>query len=389
MNSRFDWTILEAINNAFRAAKAAPLVLGGVEGSGGGGGGPTGGFVGKLPQSRVTYDLSELASSDTPASGASLLDNLNHIRYRLSTVESGGGGNPLSVEEGGVEISSAVTVLNFTGSGVNVSEDSPGNVIIDISSGGGGSGSYTEDDSPPLSGVAGDRWFNTASGILFTYVDDTDSSQWVELSPGGSFASSGSGGGHTIQYNGVSLSERTYLNFVGSGVVVTDDSGNDKTIVTISGSGGSSFTQVYASYETATAQSIAQADYVIVNYDTVVEDTGSTVTTGASWKFTAPSDGLYQISASVRIGSDTAFTSDPGGMSLRVMLNGNTSSYSIIDEDRTPKESKTTWASGCIIMRLSAGDYISMLAVTFQNAGVLKLLANEKYNWIQIMKVGS
>ncbi len=47
----------------------------------------------------------------------------------------------------------------------------------------------------------------------------------------------GTGGGHTIQDEGASETQRTNLNFVGAGVSVTDDSGNDATVVTINGGG--------------------------------------------------------------------------------------------------------------------------------------------------------
>lgn len=40
-------------------------------------------------------------------------------------------------------------------------------------------------------------------------------------------------GGHTIEEEGTSLTQRTKLNFVGSGVTVTDDSGDDASVVTI------------------------------------------------------------------------------------------------------------------------------------------------------------
>lgn len=50
--------------------------------------------------------------------------------------------------------------------------------------------------------------------------------------------SSSGGGGHTIQDEGTPLTQRTNLNFVGAGVAVTDDSGNDATVVTINGGGG-------------------------------------------------------------------------------------------------------------------------------------------------------
>jgi hypothetical protein len=87
MNSRFDYAILDAINNAFRAVKASPLVLGATAS---GVGGPPGGFVGYLPQTRVTYDSIEAETLSTPVSGMSILDNLNHIRSRIAAVEVSG-----------------------------------------------------------------------------------------------------------------------------------------------------------------------------------------------------------------------------------------------------------------------------------------------------------
>lgn len=48
----------------------------------------------------------------------------------------------------------------------------------------------------------------------------------------------GTGGGHTIEDEGTPLTQRTNLNFVGAGVAVTDDAGNDATIVTITSGGG-------------------------------------------------------------------------------------------------------------------------------------------------------
>jgi len=50
----------------------------------------------------------------------------------------------------------------------------------------------------------------------------------------------GTGGGHTIQDEGVSLTQRTKLNFKGAGVTVTEGgAGTDDTIVTIAGGRGS------------------------------------------------------------------------------------------------------------------------------------------------------
>ena len=48
-----------------------------------------------------------------------------------------------------------------------------------------------------------------------------------------------SSGGHTIQEEGSSLTQRTNLNFVGAGVTATDDSGNNATKVTVTPTGAS------------------------------------------------------------------------------------------------------------------------------------------------------
>src|SRR3989304_5250878 len=126
MKYNFDYAILDAINNAIRTVKASPLALGGATGSGGGVGGPPGGFIGTLPQTRVSYDLSEIASSGLPVSGWSLLDNLNHIRYRVESLENGS----LSVYNDGVLVASGVLILDFVGESVSAIETSSGDGTI-------------------------------------------------------------------------------------------------------------------------------------------------------------------------------------------------------------------------------------------------------------------
>lgn len=49
--------------------------------------------------------------------------------------------------------------------------------------------------------------------------------------------STSAGGGHVIQDEGLDLTQRTNLNFVGDGVTASDDAGNDATVVTIAGGG--------------------------------------------------------------------------------------------------------------------------------------------------------
>lgn len=65
------------------------LVFGGEPGPSGGTGGGWTTPVGQLPQTNVCFDTSESNSGDIPASGSSLLDNLNRIRAGVTIVPSG------------------------------------------------------------------------------------------------------------------------------------------------------------------------------------------------------------------------------------------------------------------------------------------------------------
>lgn len=110
---KFEDVFFEALNNLSNNMKNLPLNLGGISYSGGGAGGPPGGFVGQLPQTRVAYDYTEEGTLYTP-SGVSLLDNLNHIRYQITTLASGGDPS-FTILDNGVLVVSGVTNLNFEG----------------------------------------------------------------------------------------------------------------------------------------------------------------------------------------------------------------------------------------------------------------------------------
>lgn len=48
-----------------------------------------------------------------------------------------------------------------------------------------GGGTFTYAATPPVSPAAGDTWYDSDLGILFTYINDGDSSQWVDTVPPG------------------------------------------------------------------------------------------------------------------------------------------------------------------------------------------------------------
>lgn len=130
--SRFEQQLFEYFSAFQRNIMAQPLMLGGAPGSGGGYGGRPGGFTGYLPQTRVAYDMSEDATLITVTSGQSLLDNLNHIRARIQTLETSSGLADLQIQMNDILIATGVTIVNFEGA-VNVVDNGGGKVTVTIS----------------------------------------------------------------------------------------------------------------------------------------------------------------------------------------------------------------------------------------------------------------
>lgn len=152
MTRKFDRTILDLIEGSARNFKALPLNLGAVAGSGGGIGSPPGGYIGWLPQTRIAYDFEELATLDTSISG-SLLDNLNHIRYRLGQVEASSGVLVVDDWDGSPSIN-PTDRITFSG-GVIVTDLGGGHALVTITASGGGSALTVEeaDGSPSVANV--------------------------------------------------------------------------------------------------------------------------------------------------------------------------------------------------------------------------------------------
>ena len=222
-----------------------PLYLGGITASGGGVGGPPGGFVGKLPQTQITYDLSMLATNILPVSGLSLLDNLNKIRYdiaQISVVASGlsdpGASGILirdsinhTISRNIIPLSSKITIAN--GDGIS------GNPSIDINE-----SNLTISNMQGVLGIShGGTNSVTASGAINNLLPSQTGNFNKILGTNGfvaSWVTSSGGGGHTILYSGVAMPTETNLNFLGTGITVIDDPGNNATKITIVDGGGSS-----------------------------------------------------------------------------------------------------------------------------------------------------
>jgi len=152
--NKLEYQLIDMFEAVKASMKLGPLVLGG----------PPGGYRGYLPQTRVAYDPIEDETLATTLSGT-LLDNLNHIRYRIGALEGGGSPGSISVQEDDILIASGVTILNFEG-GVSVTDDGGGKVTILVSGGAGipgGSDTYVQYNA---SGV-----LEGNNGFRYDYID--------------------------------------------------------------------------------------------------------------------------------------------------------------------------------------------------------------------------
>lgn len=112
----------------------------------------------------------------------------------------------------------------------------------------------------------------TGSNLGISIIDDTAQ---VPMS-------TSTGGRHVIEDEGTPLTQRTNLNFVGAGVTVTDDPGNDATVVTILGGGsGGTNTEVptpAADGVTMVFSVTNQSKFVIIDEMARVDGFGYTLT---------------------------------------------------------------------------------------------------------------
>jgi hypothetical protein len=132
----YETQIFAILENLKRDIKTQPLILGSSPTTSGTGGGPPGGIIGHLRQDKVSFDVIEAEDFTIPASGMSLVTNLNRIRYRIAQLEDNPVAVNITVLENGTIISSGVEQINFVNAGVV--ETVPGSVTVTCSGTGGG-----------------------------------------------------------------------------------------------------------------------------------------------------------------------------------------------------------------------------------------------------------
>lgn len=144
------------------------------------------------------------------------------------------------------------------------------------------------------------------------------------------------------------------------GQVLTADSGEATGLKWASISAG-----VHARAKVSSTKALASGSTVIIDYDTEEYDTGSDVTTGAAWKFTAPANGYYLVQASVVLESSNAWGVNEY-LKLELFVDG--SLYMLLDQINMQAAGTYQVAlNGSTIVYLTATQYIDIRAT--QNSG--------------------
>jgi len=124
---------------------------------------------------------------------------------------------------------------------------------------------------------------------------------------------------------------------------------------------------VMALYYSNAGQTVANNTTVTIDYNTKAIDTHSAVTTGSSWKFTAPVTGYYYIHAAIVYSPTTAWgVGDVGD--LKLYKNG-TFILTLDRKDFVNSSSANVYLFllGNIVINLNANDYIYV--TTYQSSG--------------------
>ena len=118
---------------------------------------------------------------------------------------------------------------------------------------------------------------------------------------------------------------------------------------------------VSAKYKWGSTQSLSGSNaYTALAPDTKVWDTHNAVTTGASWKFTAPISGTYSVKVMYYFGAGETWASVDNTMNIGYQINGGTKPLILVQ--CPPKASSATWWSqfASVDVRLLAGDYLML-----------------------------
>lgn len=208
---------------------------------------------------------------------------------------------------------------------------------------------------------------STNKGVLFTTSSDTRSGSTIlPLNAGDTVGVYNNNGGTFSAIDGT-------LGFL-----------NTLSIEKIAAPTTISATEVVAArYSTAAGQTISTSSVTIIDFATKDYDTHNAVTTGASWKFTAPVSGFYSVKAHTMY-SDAAWAVDDK-LSMEIYKNG-TQNQNLRYYEITAATTAFSDLVGSGDIYLNAGDFIDIR--NFQNSGSSKTIITQAiYNHVAISRI--
>jgi len=112
-------------------------------------------------------------------------DDIQKAINKIGQMVTPGGGGGLDVAYNGDKLLRNVNTVNFTGNGVTVTKHRK-NIEVNITGNGlppqlNATTIFTEATTAPVITMAGDRWFNTNIGILYTAITGASGFIWVQL----------------------------------------------------------------------------------------------------------------------------------------------------------------------------------------------------------------
>lgn len=141
---------------------------------------------------------------------------------------------------------------------------------------------------------------------------------------------------------------------------------------------------IAARYSTTAGQSIANSGTTIVDFGTKDYDTVGSVTTGGSWKFTAPKSSFYSISCTILYAS---LATTAGNLRyIGIFKNGTISAYVDYQQSEATVTSELN-LTGQVNLYLNKGDYIDARLFYNRTGGNSTLNTAAGCNYIEILEI--
>jgi len=141
---------------------------------------------------------------------------------------------------------------------------------------------------------------------------------------------------------------------------------------------------VIARYTTTAGTSFGTS-FAVLDFATKSFDSTSAVTTGASWKFTAPISGKYRVT----LGLTTASFTGASGNGVAAKIYKNAAAYSRLGLELSEAGVTTyKFISGSDVVELLAGDYID-IRIARDSGITVSLSTTSGDNYITVQRVAN